>query len=549
MAPVLANSFTWLKHNDRLEKILAIVVLTLATVLMFYNLELNPRPWQDEGSTAGIAKSLVQDGVYAIKSSDGYQTFGGVQSVGPTVVLPIALAYRIWGIGLVQGRAVMALYASLTLILLYFCGQTLFNRRVGIIAVVLVLGAQSVGFFVFGRPMLGEVPALGFFLAGWLAWNQAVRRNRWWLALFAGILFGLAMVTKSYYLIMVSGTIGLLVILDRFFYRQKRFNYLLIMGVAAVACYGAWLGWQRIYFGAEVFAENLQKLGQMASASSGLNRQWIGDAIKILIGPGANYLYFFFGFLSLLYIIPLCLRRTREAFLLAFVGIFTSLWLAYFVFWILPIPRYLLPAAALTSIFVAKLVHDLASGLIATSRDVWPALRGYATGRSDLPATALVTLGTLVGLTSFVLLTGYELQRTIRTDVLDKTGLQSETVLTPPQLQAPNQVANYLNQNVSQTRVIETWERELGVLTDHNYHYPDQLMLAKIDSAAYRGGDQNYSLGADYFNSVRPDYVVVGWFGRLYKVYDVDYLQRTAHVIASFGDGDWRYDIYQMNTP
>ena len=308
-----------------------------------------------------------------------------------------------------------------------------------------------------------------------------------------------------------------------------------------------WLGWQWMYFGANVFALNLAKLRQMASASSGFNRQWFGDAIKLLIGPGANYFYFFLGFISLLYMIPLGLRRTREAFLLVFVWLFTVLWLAYFIFWILPIPRYLLPAAALTSLFVAKLVYDLASGFAATSRDLWPAFRGYLAGHSELPPMALISLGTLVGLTSFALLTGYTFQRTVRTDVLDKVGIQTESVLTPPQLEVPQQIADYLNQHIGRDKVIETWERELGILTDHNYHYPDQLMLAKIDSALYQGGDPNYSLGAEYFSSVRPSYVIVGWFARLYRVYDIAFLNSNGRVIASFGDGDWRYDIYQMN--
>jgi hypothetical protein len=122
-------------------------------------------------------------------------------------------------------------------------------------------------------------------------------------------------------------------------------------------------------------------------------------------------------------------------------------------------------------------------------------------------------------------------------------------VLSPPQLEVPEQVTEFLSQNIEPDKVIETWERELGILTNHNYHYPDQLMLAKIDNALHRGGDQNYSLGAGYFESVRPDYVVAGWFGRLYKVYDVEYLDQNGKVIASFGDGDWRYDVYQMNPP
>ena len=122
---------------------------------------------------ASIAKSLAQDGVYATKTSDGYETYGGVQSVGPTVVLPIALAYRLMGeYGLVQARWVMALYAFATLVLLYLTGQILFNRRVAIIAVILVLGSQAVGYFKYGRGIFGEVPALGYLLAGWLIYES-----------------------------------------------------------------------------------------------------------------------------------------------------------------------------------------------------------------------------------------------------------------------------------------------------------------------------------------------------------------------------------------
>ena len=235
----------------------------------------------------------------------------------------------------------------------------------------------------------------------------------------------------------------------------------------------------------------------MASASSGLNRTWIGDAIKLLVGPGASYLYFFWGFISLLYVFLLGLRRTRDAFLLAFVWLFTVLWLAYFVFWILPIPRYLLPAAALTALFVAKLVYDLIRGFVADEpRTTGRRCASICLGRAELTPSTLMTLGTLVGLTSFALLAGYGLQRTVREDVLDKVGVQSAVVLTPPQLEAPQQVAEFLNQNIDGNEIVETWERELGILTNHNYHYPDQLMLAKIDNARYRGGDQNYSLGA-----------------------------------------------------
>ena len=68
MKSALDNLLSWSKRNNRGEKIVAVVVLALAACCMFYNLDLNPRPWQDEGSAAGIAKSLVQNGVYAIRA-------------------------------------------------------------------------------------------------------------------------------------------------------------------------------------------------------------------------------------------------------------------------------------------------------------------------------------------------------------------------------------------------------------------------------------------------------------------------------------------------
>jgi hypothetical protein len=214
----------------------------------------------------------------------------------------------------------------------------------------------------------------------------------------------------------------------------------------------------------------------------------------------------------------------------------------------MPIPRYVFPFAAMMSLFVAKLFHDVVSAFAATSRDFWPALRRYISGQADLPPQALVSLAALVGLTSFILLVGYEFQRTVRLDVLDTQGVEIHAIDTPPQLGVPRKVADFLNQHIDRDKVIETWERELGILTDHNYHYPDQLMLAKIDDAVFHGGGY-YSLGADYFSSVRPSYVVDGWFARGNHVYDAGFLKEHAQLIASLGDGDWRYDIYQMNPP
>ncbi len=159
---------------------------------------------------------------------------------------------------------------------------------------------------------------------------------------------------------------------------------------------------------------------------------------------------------------------------------------------------------------------------------------------------SLIYLGTLAGLLTMVFGLGYQLQKTFRSDVLDTYGADEILNSSPPQFYAPQEVADYLNQNVEKGKVIETWERELGILTDHNYHYPDQVMLAQVHLHLYRGGNNVYGLGEEYFTQVHPDYLVIGWYSRLNNIYDLDTVNKIGTKIATFGSGEWRYDIYKI---
>src|SRR5690348_18477110 len=78
--------------------------------LALYNLGYSPVPWFDEGEHLRVPKTLVQYGQYAVWSADGFRYFGPTIGVGPTVLLPIALVFKLFGIGLVQARLVMVAY-------------------------------------------------------------------------------------------------------------------------------------------------------------------------------------------------------------------------------------------------------------------------------------------------------------------------------------------------------------------------------------------------------------------------------------------------------
>jgi hypothetical protein len=528
------------------KKIVVLGLLGIAVFLVSYNLNYNPRPWHDEGSVLSLARTLTEEGVYAMRSLEGYQTLGPVQSVGPTVVLPVALSFKLSGVGLVQGRIVAAGYTLLTLVVFFWCSLELFGRQSALISSVLLLGSPTAGFLMFGRQVLGEVPALGFFLAGWLAWARGIRRNLAWLYPIAGLLMGLAMVTKAQYIIMGFGTLALLAVLDLFYYQQGNLGNLIVVGLTASACVAAWWGWQLAYFGIDAFQENVGKMRQNMDSATGFHLHTTVMALQALLGSSGP-IYYFWALPALPYVGVLCAGRDGRSFALVFLLLFSCLWLGYFIFWTIPWPHYALPALTLVALFVGKLYSDLARAFFSSWEGVWREIRQFGPHGAFLSPQSLVSLGTLVALTTMGLLTINQLQKIVRTDVLDKVGHQTEAFRSVPQFQSPHQVAAFLKERVGTEEVIETWERELSILTDHRYHFPDQSLLALTHAAVYHNGPRDYSLAEDYFNTIRPSYVVVGWYSRLNQIYDMDFLVKHSDLLTTIGQGDWRYDVYELH--
>lgn len=171
MAEVMLTRDTGGVTRTILRRLPYAALVFIAGALLFTNLATAPRPWHDEGSALSVSKTLVEDGVYAVRSSDGYQTFGAIQSVGPTVLLPVALSFKLFGVGLIQGRAVGALFSLATLAVFFLSARSLFGPTAALISTLLLLGSPALRFLYHGRQALGDASALGFLLAGWLIWS------------------------------------------------------------------------------------------------------------------------------------------------------------------------------------------------------------------------------------------------------------------------------------------------------------------------------------------------------------------------------------------
>jgi hypothetical protein len=109
-----------------------------------------------------------------------------------------------------------------------------------------------------------------------------------------------------------------------------------------------------------------------------------------------------------------------------------------------------------------------------------------------------------------------------------------------PQENYPAIMADYLNQIVEEGALIETWEPEMGFLTDHNYHYPPHALLNDAVGQIWLDKppvSDNYS----FVEEENPDYVLVGEFAKWTNLYRTDMFERFYRHLVTIGS----YDLYE----
>ncbi|HZR01048.1 MAG TPA: glycosyltransferase family 39 protein [Chloroflexota bacterium] len=479
----------------------------LAVFLAAYNLERYPSVWFDEGMTLHVPKALVQLGVYADVSSEGFRYFGPSGTVGPTVLLPIALAFRLFGIGLVPARLVMVAYLLIGLALFALAARRQYCTTTAAIGSALLIATPGINLIWLGRQVLGETPALVFLLAGFLFWRDAVRpgqagRGR---LLAASVAFGLAALTKSQVGLVLGMALAVFWLVDRLYYRRLR---LLDTGLPFVAVgTGVALG---------VLVQLAPSLG---SADIGpILTQWreVSGGAIFVFSPGRTLssLKFltsadaltYWGLAGVCYGIALARRRTLAGVQQGFLVVFAAVGLAWFAFASIGWPRYAFAPLVVATIFAAKLLRDL----VFVSLE-----RNAALGAAISLALTLVIGQSLVA----------ELREVATADD-----------------QSPQLMAAYLEANVPTSTVVETWEEELGFLTDHRYHYPSGGWLNRAVRVQWLGTRDD--LGSyEPFPEARPSYLVVGRFAKYTGIYRSLLTHTDGRPIVSIGE----YDLYRLS--
>lgn len=489
----------------------ALLPLAAAAVVVFlclYHLTAYPLTWYDEGSHLHVPKTLVRHGVYADLSSEGFRYYGPTIGVGPTVLLPIAAVFSVAGVGLLQARLVMVIYLLGTIIVCWQLARWLGGRRFAWVATALFIASRGGGLLEYGRQVLGEVPGFFFIGAGLLLWFTVWEQASWRRLIAVGVLLGLAVVTKTQYMIVLAPALVLGWLANLVYYRGVPQRVFIVPGLIVGVLFALWQTYVVIFLGPGAAGENLALYrAATASAATVFSPTLMKRAITELLS-----LKVYLGWLLpvLLYGLFLAAPRRRDAqqwgVLLLIVAVNLTWYVVASVSWI----RYAFPALAISSLFVARFFHDLTGGFRLST-----GAAGDESGGASARGLRVALLVTLLAM------------------ILVPLG-QTAKAIASPGPNDPLAMAAHLNDHVPFSAVIETWEPELGFLTDHRYHFPPQRFLYVAVNHIWLNGPapaDSYRLD----QGEAPDYVLVGEFARWVGMYPTERLADAYAPVATIG--------------
>jgi hypothetical protein len=482
--------------------------------LSLWHLRTYPSPFFDEGWYVQVPRNLVLYGEYATLSSEGFRHDDTVLSVAPTIYVPVAVAFKLSGFGWLQARLVMVGYLLAAAAALYLLARGMYGRTVGVAALYLFLFRMEdepwTSTLYLGRMVMGEVPGLLFYLLGSLVWCRAVDSGRNGRAAAAGVLFGLAMVTKLQFAVLIAPTLVITGLVAQLWLRRQAILPAMLSLAISLAFLGCWFACVWWLVGPRDFSQLIQNLRDASQFQvSVVSLVTFKTGMKFLFRSG----FLVFGVPALLYATLLCLRRERTCVWSLQLSTFVMVCVAWYLFRSIGWSRYAYPALALTSVFIAKLLVDLGGGLrLAPGRFLtknWYCQPANALGLAALMVLVFMPLGTF--------------------------RLVAKDLFASPN-DSLQEFAQYVRASVPKTAVIETWEWEITLLdVEHRYHIPPTHLLDTMIGHIYFGGP--YLPSKDYdFRQFKSDYLVIGPFARWTNTYPAELLAGRWRRVVQVGE-------------
>lgn len=422
----------------------------LSGVLVLPNLGAYPWPAPDETHHLIVARNLAEYGAYASGHPDDSLTYFDIyDSVGAPVIVPVAAAFKVLGIGLTSARIVIALSYLVLCALVFFLVRRPFGDTAAAAGVLMM--TMAFGSVYLARSLYGEVPALMFFMAGLLCWGRGLDSEKSAaLPLIAGAFFGLAVLSKAFMFI-AALAFAAAWLYDRLTYRRIATKHVILPFVGLCATLGAWMAVEFAYRHL-TSDEGSTLLYYRHSLMFGLNSlpslapQLYAQSIPLLI-----------SLLAFVFVAPRIFRDRYDPPLMVLFLLATlfAFWWVFFT----PgrIPRYMWYSCAITGIFSGPLLCSLL-GRLSRPRLSRPRWRGISTAAALAAAAIVIAAGAL------------------------RTGPQLQLALFDDRTHAERELAQYIRSLPPDTRVATTyWPAQRSVNFLANRH----IDLVSADSEEF----------------------------------------------------------------
>jgi hypothetical protein len=344
------------KHADAL----CILAILAFSIIFFINLGSGPLWAADEQTYSQWAFHMARTGDYLTPWAYGELTFWIAKP--PLYMWLMSLFYQVFGVSNFSSRLWSAIFGILSLVGVFYLGKTLYNRKIGFLAAI-ILGT-FVTFFLFARHAMTDVPFVFFVLTSvyFFVLSEKTENTKRYAAL-SGLFFGLALMTKQIQALLIPLIIFAYLVLAK---RSLRFlfskPFKLFLGVGLLV-FSPWFIYMTLRFGPTFW--------EWYFFYSGFTR-----TVSPIEGHVGGYLYYFSYLITsenpiwtilLPFSAGLCafnaaIKRLKEDTLIL---MWMATVLAVFTFAQTKLYWYILPAFPAFAIAISSFLHQLSKKLSA----------------------------------------------------------------------------------------------------------------------------------------------------------------------------------------
>lgn len=476
-----------------------------------------PAPWFDEGWTLSVARNWVEHGIYA-RLLDGVPvSYVGMAWSFP-VTVPVGISFRLFGIGVLQGRLPNILLTTVSLILLFRYSRYLYNESIGLLALLVVLFASTVpNILVMGRQVLAETPMIFYLALGFISFSKALSGSNWFLILTI-FSWGTAITCKQHPLPFLSFAL-FICLLFSFIYKKYQIMFrIFIIWLGSITVYLS-LIWIEGLLTKDLPLYGAPMRGLYEVTAFVLDKQIRLDTIKGFVTFGIpTFLGLCYGFYDLIHENK---RKDEPWFYVNLTFLIMCLsWLLWFVFFSIGWSKYFFPIAFLSSIYLAvmldRFTHHFDIKYLATTI-------GGNIKRFRLNWNSVKVMISILIIIDGIVFTYFYF-----------------SILNAQANNAPEKVAEYINHNIPADALIETYDPEVIFLVNRPVHFPpDQIQVElnrrlNLDPETHIDYDP---LAAD------PDIIVIGPFSKTWGLYEtITKSGQFTNTLSVLG-----YEVYRAN--